>query len=120
MLVRKFVEKPNLEEAPSNLAIIGRYLLTSEIFDILKEQETSSGNEIQLTDAIDTLNKVQRVFAHGFKDQHYDVVDKLNFMKTGIQYGLNHSQIQNNLRALVIELGEKLKSDISIMEKVEQ
>lgn len=59
--VRNFVEKPSPEEAPSDLAIIGRYLLTPEIFDILEHQEPGAGNEIQLTDAIDTLNKTQRV-----------------------------------------------------------
>ena len=56
-----FVEKPAPEEAPSDLAIIGRYLLTPEIFEILENQAPGAGNEIQLTDAIDTLNKTQRV-----------------------------------------------------------
>lgn len=59
--VERFVEKPNPEDAPSNLAIIGRYLLTPEIFEILENQAPGAGNEIQLTDAIDTLNKSQRV-----------------------------------------------------------
>ena len=60
--VETFVEKPAPEEAPSDLAIIGRYLLTPEIFQILENQKPGAGNEIQLTDAIDTLNKTQRVF----------------------------------------------------------
>lgn len=83
--VRRFVEKPNPEDAPSDLAIIGRYLLTPEIFDILENQEPGAGNEIQLTDAIDTLNKTQRVFAHEFKGIRYDVGDKFGFLKTSIQ-----------------------------------
>ncbi len=62
--VRNFVEKPSPKNAPSDLAIIGRYLLTPQIFDILMNQAPGAGNEIQLTDAIDTLNKTQRVFAH--------------------------------------------------------
>ena len=66
--VETFVEKPAPEEAPSDLAIIGRYLLTPEIFDILEKQAPGAGNEIQLTDAIDTLNKTQRVFARKFQE----------------------------------------------------
>jgi UTP--glucose-1-phosphate uridylyltransferase len=65
--VNKFVEKPAVADAPSDLAIIGRYLLTPEIFNILDHQAPGAGGEIQLTDAIDTLNKTQRVFAHEFK-----------------------------------------------------
>lgn len=74
--VDTFVEKPAPKEAPSNLAIIGRYLLTPEIFTILETQEPGAGNEVQLTDAIDTLNKTQRVFAREFKGKRYDVGDK--------------------------------------------
>ena len=74
------------EDAPSDLAIIGRYLLTPEIFNILETQEPGAGNEIQLTDAIDTLNKTQRVFARQFNGDRYDVGDKFGFMKTSIDY----------------------------------
>ncbi len=107
--VRNFVEKPDPKDAPSNLAIIGRYLLTPEIFDILENQEPGAGGEIQLTDAIDTLNKTQRVFAHEFKGKRFDVGDKFGFMKTSIQYGLTHPQIKDELREYIIELGEELK-----------
>ncbi len=67
--VKSFVEKPPVAKAPSDLAIIGRYLLTPEIFDILATQKPGRGGEIQLTDAIDTMNKTQRVFAHVFNGQ---------------------------------------------------
>ncbi|MGC6768586.1 UTP--glucose-1-phosphate uridylyltransferase GalU [Enterococcus sp. LJL128] len=106
--VKNFVEKPNPEDAPSDLAIIGRYLLTPEIFDILENQEPGAGGEIQLTDAIDTLNKTQRVFARSFTGTRYDVGDKFGFMKTSIEYGLNHPEVKDNLRAYLIELGQKL------------
>ena len=66
--VETFVEKPNPEDAPSDLAIIGRYLLTPEIFGILETQEPGAGNEVQLTDAIDKLNKTQRVFEMCIRD----------------------------------------------------
>ncbi|MBT2732762.1 MULTISPECIES: UTP--glucose-1-phosphate uridylyltransferase GalU [Carnobacterium] len=109
--VRRFVEKPKPEDAPSDLAIIGRYLLTPEIFDILETQEPGAGNEIQLTDAIDTLNKTQRVFAHEFKGIRYDVGDKFGFLKTSIQYGLKHPEIKDSLNEYIIELGKKLEKE---------
>ena len=106
--VETFVEKPAPEEAPSDLAIIGRYLLTPEIFDILENQEPGAGNEIQLTDAIDTLNKTQRVFAREFKGNRYDVGDKFGFMKTSIDYALQHPQVKDDLKQYIIELCKKL------------
>ncbi|MDT2525293.1 UTP--glucose-1-phosphate uridylyltransferase GalU [Enterococcus raffinosus] len=106
--VKNFVEKPKPEEAPSNLAIIGRYLLTPEIFDVLATQKPGAGNEIQLTDAIDTLNKTQRVFAHEFNGTRYDVGDKFGFMTTSIEYGLKHPEIKDNLREYIISLGKEL------------
>ncbi|SDQ41399.1 UTP--glucose-1-phosphate uridylyltransferase GalU [Carnobacterium viridans] len=109
--VRRFVEKPNPEDAPSDLAIIGRYLLTPEIFDILETQEPGAGNEIQLTDAIDTLNKTQRVFAHEFKGTRYDVGDKFGFLKTSIEYGLKHPEIKDSLNEYIIELGKRLETE---------
>ena len=108
--VETFVEKPKPEDAPSNLAIIGRYLLTPEIFDILANQEPGAGNEIQLTDAIDTLNKTQRVFAREFKGQRYDVGDKFGFMKTSIDYALKHPQVKDDLKQYIIDLGKKLEA----------
>jgi len=107
--VSSFVEKPSPEEAPSDLAIIGRYLLTPEIFKILENQAPGAGNEIQLTDAIDTLNKTQRVFAREFKGDRYDVGDKFGFMKTSIDYALKHPQVKDDLEQYIIELGKKLE-----------
>lgn len=107
--VETFVEKPKPEEAPSDLAIIGRYLLTPEIFDLLEKQEPGAGNEIQLTDAIDALNKTQRVFAREFKGKRYDVGDKYGYMKTSIEYGLNHPQTKTDLKNYIISLGKELE-----------
>ena len=108
--VETFVEKPSPEEAPSDLAIIGRYLLTPEIFQILENQKPGAGNEIQLTDAIDTLNKTQRVFAREFKGRRYDVGDKFGFMKTSIDYALKHPQVKVDLKQYIIDLGKKLET----------
>ena len=107
--VETFVEKPSPEEAPSDLAIIGRYLLTPEIFQILENQKPGAGNEIQLTDAIDTLNKTQRVFAREFKGRRYDVGDKFGFMKTSIDYALKHPQVKDDLKQYIINLGKQLE-----------
>ena len=108
--VKKFVEKPAVADAPSDLAIIGRYLLTPEIFDILDNQKPGKGNEIQLTDAIDTLNQTQRVFAHEFKGDRYDVGNKFGYVKTNVKYGLTHPEVKDELRAYILDLAAKLQS----------
>ncbi|MDT2865738.1 UTP--glucose-1-phosphate uridylyltransferase GalU [Vagococcus carniphilus] len=107
--VNNFVEKPAVEDAPSNMAIIGRYLLTPQIFDILANQEPGAGNEIQLTDAIDTLNKTQRVFAHNFTGTRYDVGDKYGFIKTSIEYGLQHPQIKDDLKQFILDKSDEIR-----------
>ncbi len=109
--VTNFVEKPEPSKAPSDLAIIGRYLLTPEIFEILETQEPGAGNEIQLTDAIDTLNKTQRVFARKFTGKRYDVGDKFGFMKTSIEYGLTHPEVGAPLKDYIIQLGKELREE---------
>ena len=108
--VKKFVEKPAVADAPSDLAIIGRYLLTPEIFDILDNQKPGKGNEIQLTDAIDTLNQTQRVFAHEFKGDRYDVGNKFGYVKTNVEYGLAHPEVKDELRAYILDLAAKLQA----------
>ncbi|ARD07192.1 UTP--glucose-1-phosphate uridylyltransferase [Lactobacillus amylolyticus] len=106
--VKSFVEKPAVEDAPSDYAIIGRYLLTPEIFDILEHTKPGRGGEVQLTDAIDTMNKTQRVFAHVFKGQRFDVGNKEGYLETSIQYGLRHPETRDALKKYIIELGKKL------------
>ncbi|QAR35037.1 UTP--glucose-1-phosphate uridylyltransferase GalU [Latilactobacillus curvatus] len=107
--VKNFVEKPAVDKAPSDLAIIGRYLLTPEIFDVLENQKPGLGGEIQLTDAIDELNKTQRVFAHEFKGRRYDVGNKFGYLETSIEYGLKHPEVKDDLKKYIIKLGEELK-----------
>lgn len=109
--VKNFVEKPAVDKAPSDLAIIGRYLLTPEIFDILENQKPGLGGEIQLTDAIDELNKTQRVFAHEFKGRRYDVGNKFGYLETSIEYGLKHPEVKDDLKKYIIDLAEELKKD---------
>lgn len=109
--VKSFVEKPAVDKAPSNLAIIGRYLLTPEIFDILGKQKPGAGGEIQLTDAIDTMNKTQRVFAHVFNGERHDVGNKEGYLETSIEYGLIHPETKDALREYILDLAKKLEAE---------
>ncbi|AGK52649.1 UTP--glucose-1-phosphate uridylyltransferase GalU [Bacillus sp. 1NLA3E] len=95
--VRSLVEKPNQEEAPSNLAILGRYILNPRIFEILGEQEPGAGGEIQLTDAIAELNKYEAVFAYDFEGIRYDVGEKMGFIQTTIEFALQREDLRNKL-----------------------
>ncbi|SDH18428.1 UTP--glucose-1-phosphate uridylyltransferase [Alteribacillus persepolensis] len=92
-------EKPPLEEAPSNYAIMGRYVLRPEIFDILKGLAPGSGNEIQLTDAIKELNQSQAVLAYQFGGVRYDVGDKFGFIKATLDFALNRDDLKEPLEA---------------------
>lgn len=102
--VKNFVEKPPVELAPSNLAILGRYILTPEIFDLLENQETGSGGEIQLTDAIQRLNSFQDVFAYDFEGIRYDVGEKFGFIKTTIEMALSREELREQLLEYLVKL----------------
>lgn len=102
--VKGFVEKPDPANAPSDLAILGRYLLTPQIFDFLETQKPGAGGEIQLTDAINSLNEVQRVFAYDFEGQRFDVGDKFGFIQTTMQFALKHPEIKDDVKDLINDL----------------
>ena len=99
--VNKFVEKPKPGTAPSNLAIMGRYILTPEIFNYLENQEIGAGGEIQLTDAIEHLNTDDCVYAYDFEGDRYDVGEKLGFVKTTIQFALNNDEMADDIKAFL-------------------
>ncbi|MES9739942.1 UTP--glucose-1-phosphate uridylyltransferase GalU, partial [Peribacillus frigoritolerans] len=101
--VENFVEKPVLGTAPSNLAIMGRYILTPEIFSILDQQEAGAGGEIQLTDAIQQLNQIQQVFAYDFEGKRYDVGEKLGFVKTTIEFALQNPSLRDDTISFIKE-----------------
>ncbi|MBY7124803.1 MULTISPECIES: UTP--glucose-1-phosphate uridylyltransferase GalU [Bacillus] len=105
--VSKFVEKPDQGTAPSNLAIMGRYVLTPEIFTFLENQQTGAGGEIQLTDAIQRLNEIQRVFAYDFEGKRYDVGEKLGFIQTTLEMALQHDELKNELLSYMEKLLKK-------------
>ncbi|MFY2153138.1 UTP--glucose-1-phosphate uridylyltransferase GalU [Mammaliicoccus sciuri] len=95
--VNRFVEKPEQGTAPSNLAIMGRYVLSPRIFDYLETQTEGSGGEIQLTDAIERLNKDDKVYAYDFEGQRYDVGEKTGFVKTTIEYALKDEEMRDEI-----------------------
>lgn len=108
--VLDLVEKPKKEEAPSNLAIMGRYILTPRIFDLLGEQQAGSGGEIQLTDAISALNKVEAVYAYEFVGTRYDVGEKMGYIRTMIEMALQREELRDDLLAYLQRLVEKEKT----------
>jgi UTP--glucose-1-phosphate uridylyltransferase len=95
--VGTFIEKPKVDDAPSNFAIMGRYILTPDIFNILPELSAGAGGEIQLTDALLQLNKERPIFAYEFEGNRYDVGDKLGFVKATIDFALMRNDIRGNL-----------------------
>lgn len=98
------VEKPKKEDAPSNMAVLGRYVLTPEIFDYLENQTPGAGGEIQLTDSIKSLMISQAVYAYDFEGTRYDVGDKFGFIKATVDYALEREDLQEKLQAYLKEL----------------
>lgn len=105
--VRNFVEKPKRNVAPSNLAIMGRYVLTPKIFEFLGQHEIGAGGEIQLTDAIQKLNKMEKVYAYDFEGKRFDVGEKLGFIRTTIEFALKNEEIGADVRKMLTELLEQ-------------
>ena len=96
--VRSIVEKPHPDNAPSNLAVVGRYILPSEIFACLEQTAAGAGGEIQLTDAIANLIKKHRVVTHLFHGKRYDCGSKLGYLKANVEYGLKHKAVGDRFR----------------------
>jgi len=96
--VNDLVEKPPAEKAPSNLGIIGRYILTPETFDAIKQTNIGVKGEIQLTDALRILNKIQQTYAYKFKGIRYDLGNKYEYMKANLEYAFNRSDIGPKLK----------------------
>lgn len=92
--VRDMVEKPAVKEAPSKLAVLGRYIITPEIFSILEHTEPGRGNEIQLTDALKELARLQPVYAYNFAGRRYDVGDKEGFLEASVEYALRRDDLR--------------------------
>jgi UTP--glucose-1-phosphate uridylyltransferase len=105
--VASLIEKPALAQSPSNYAILGRYVLTPEIFDILEKLSPGAGGEIQLTDAIKQLNQSQEVFAYQFSGTRYDLGDKFGFIKATIDFALKREDLKEELLEYLQQISEK-------------
>lgn len=92
--VKDLVEKPSMEEAPSNIAILGRYIITPKIFSILENTAAGKNGEIQLTDALKTLIKDEAMYAYNFEGRRYDVGDKLGFLEATVEFALKREDLK--------------------------
>ena len=107
--VSELVEKPAMEEAPSNLAIMGRYVLTPEIFPILENLAPGKGDEIQLTDALQLLNQREEVLAYNFEGERYDIGGKLGFVQATIDFALNRPDLHDDIKTYMKQKLESLE-----------
>lgn len=107
--INNLIEKPRLTEAPSDLAIIGRYILTPDIFTILEDVGPGKGGEIQLTDALRVLLKKRPIFGYLFTGKRYDAGDKVGYLKATIDFALKNPQVSEQLKNYLIEVVEGLR-----------
>ena len=102
--VHDMVEKPDPEHAPSHVAVLGRYIITPEIFPLLETQGAGKGGEIQLTDALKRLAKQQEVYAYDFKGHRYDVGSKIGFLQANIEFALRNPEVSGELKEYLDQL----------------
>jgi len=107
--VRSLVEKPKPEAAPSNVAIMGRYIITPAIFDILEKTAPGAGNEIQLTDALKTLALKEKMLAYAFKGRRHDVGDKLGFLQATVEFALQRDNLRDDFLNYLEEIVKTYK-----------
>jgi UTP--glucose-1-phosphate uridylyltransferase len=101
--ISDLVEKPKPEDAPSSMGIIGRYILTPEIFDILEKQKPGAGGEIQLTDALRTFVKKQPIYGYAIKERRYDAGDKLGYLEATVDFALANSELSAGFRKFLLD-----------------
>lgn len=106
--VSKLTEKPPRDKAKTDLAVLGRYIIDAEIFDILEETPPGSGGEVQLTDALNTLAARKPVWAYTFEGRRYDVGDRLGFLEATIEYALRREDLASDLKAYMANLLKNL------------
>ena len=97
--VDDMVEKPDLDDAPTDVAVLGRYIITPQIFPLLETQDVGKGGEIQLTDALRRLAKEQPMYAYDFKGHRYDVGTKAGFIQANIEFALRDDALKNEMKA---------------------
>ena len=102
--VSDMIEKPSLAEAPSHFAVLGRYIIEPEIFAILENTKPGKGGEVQLTDALKVLAKLDNVYAYAFEGKRYDLGDKLGFLKATVEFALRRGDLGPAFRAYLRQL----------------
>ncbi len=102
--VKDVIEKPKVEEAPSDIAILGRYIITPRIFDILENTKPGKGGEIQLTDALKTLILEEDMYAYNFQGRRYDVGDKQGFLEATVEYALKRDDLKENFMKYLLTI----------------
>lgn len=107
--VRDLVEKPSKEEAPSNIAILGRYIINPAIFEILENVKPGKNGEIQLTDGLKDLAKIEAMYAYVFKGKRYDVGNKLGFLEATVEYALRRDEIKEEFLKFLTDTVNKYK-----------
>jgi UTP--glucose-1-phosphate uridylyltransferase len=108
--ISNLVEKPSPSEAPSDMAIIGRYILTSDIFETLEDVRPGKGGEIQLTDALYGLLKKRQIYGYLFSGKRYDAGDKLGYLKATVDLALKNPQLAGQFREYLINAADKLRN----------
>ena len=107
--VKDLVEKPSIDQAPSNIAILGRYILESSIFEILEHTKPGKGGEIQLTDALKELVKSEAMYAYNFKGRRYDVGDKQGFLEATVEYALRNEDLREEFLEYLVKIVDNEK-----------
>ena len=110
--VRDLIEKPSIDEAPSNIAILGRYIISPRIFDILEHTAPGKGGEIQLTDALKELAQKEAMYAYNFEGRRYDVGDKLGFLEATVEFALKREGLRDEFLEYLKNILAKEDKDI--------
>lgn len=109
--VKNLVEKPSIDEAPSNVAILGRYIINPGIFDVLEHTKPGKGGEIQLTDALKELAKIEKMYAYDFKGKRYDVGNKQGFLEATVEHALRREDLREEFLEYLMKVVEKETKD---------
>ena len=112
--IKGLVEKPPVEEAPSNLAIFGRYVITPEIFPILENLPKGAGGEIQLTDGLKVLLQSQGMYAIDFTGLRYDIGQKLGFLKATVEFALRRDDLKDEFKSYLLEIAKRVEAGETI------
>lgn len=111
--VHDLIEKPPVDEAPSDIAILGRYIITPDIFGYLETQDAGTGGEIQLTDSLRRMSKDQAMYCYDFKGHRYDVGSKIGFLQANIEFALRNPEVSKEIRQYLIKLGADMDNMIA-------